>query len=64
MQKTRTIMLSEDLCLRAEQRFRKFQTADALLVFVLEQLLVDEAILTDRKEEAIIEKRLQDLGYL
>jgi hypothetical protein len=64
MQKMRTIMLSEDLCLRAEKRFGNLQTAEALLTFVLEQLLSDGAILMDQKEEEIIEKRLRDLGYL
>lgn len=64
MQKMRTVTLPEDLCLRAEQRFRSFQTTESLLTFVLQQLLLDEAILTDQKEAEIIEKRLRDLGYL
>jgi len=65
MTATRQISLPEELCASVEQRFgKRFQTIDALLEFVLRELLRDDAEKLDEKEKAILEQRLRDLGYL
>lgn len=61
----RTINLPADLCARAEQKFAaRFASADQLVIFVLEQLTKDPAAELDQSEQALIEARLRDLGYL
>ncbi|MGA9530104.1 MAG: hypothetical protein WBS24_18465 [Terriglobales bacterium] len=65
MTATRQISLPEELCASAEQRFSaQFQTLEALLDFVLRELLRDDAEKLDEKEKAILEQRLRDLGYM
>jgi hypothetical protein len=65
MTATRKISLPEELCASAEKRFGKqFQTIEALLEFVLRELLRDDAEKLDEREKAILEQRLRDLGYL
>jgi len=61
----REVRLPEDLCIAAEQKFRKkFSRLEDLLVFVLEDLVRDDASKLDQAEERIIEERLKELGYL
>ena len=61
----RNISLPEDLCALAEQKFgAQFQSIEALLEFVLRELLADDAEKLDVNEKAILEKRLRDLGYI
>jgi hypothetical protein len=61
----RNVSLPEELCASAEQKFgAKFQTVEALLEFVLQELLRDDAEKFDEKEKAILEQRLRDLGYI
>lgn len=61
----RNISLSADLCAAAEQKFgAQFQSVEALLEFVLQELLADDAEKLDQNEKAILEKRLRDLGYI
>jgi hypothetical protein len=61
----RNISLPEDLCASAEQKFgAQFQGIEALLEFVLRELLADDAEKLDQDEKAILEKRLRDLGYI
>ena len=61
----RNISLREDLCTAAEQKFgAQFQSVEALLEFVLQELLADDAEKLDQKEKEILEKRLRDLGYI
>ncbi len=61
-----TFQLPDDLCRRIEARFigTRFQTLEALIGFVLEELLRDEAQQLDTLEERIVEQRLRDLGYI
>ena len=65
MNDKRQIILREDLCSAAEQRFGKqFQSVEALLEFVLQELIRDDAGKLDQKEKEILEQRLRDLGYI
>jgi len=61
----RQVSLPEELCAVAEQRFgAQFKGIESLLEFVLQELLRDDAQKLDRKEQAILEQRLRDLGYI
>jgi len=65
MNSTRSISLPEELCQAAEQKFaQRFGTVEELLTSVLKQLLRDDALQTDEKEQQIVEERLKALGYI
>ncbi len=62
---TRALRLPNNLCLAAEQRYSgRFANLEQLLIFVLEQLLKNDTAEMDKAEEAVIEQRLKDLGYI
>jgi hypothetical protein len=58
--------LPEELCRRLEERFGSSERPDveAILTFVTKELLKDEAVELDAREESLIKKRLEELGYL
>jgi hypothetical protein len=61
----RNLQLPEDLCAAAENRFgHEFGGLEGLLVFVLNDLLRDEANSADQSEQKLVEERLRELGYL
>jgi hypothetical protein len=61
----RQVSLPEGLCAAAEQRFGgEFQSVEALIEFVLRELLRDDARKLDLQEKEILEQRLRDLGYI
>jgi hypothetical protein len=61
----RVVVLPENLCTAAEQRFgSKFGSITDLLTFVLTELLSDEAAPLDESEQKAVEQRLKDLGYI
>jgi len=61
----RQLSLPEDLCAAAEQRFGpSFNNLEALLEFVLQELTRNDAESLDRAEQAILEERLRNLGYI
>jgi hypothetical protein len=61
----RQISLPEELCVLAEQRFvARFQNLETLLEYVLRDLTRNNAEALDQAEQAILEKRLRDLGYI
>lgn len=63
--KTRQVQLPCQLCEEAERQFgADFASVDELLAFVLEALLKDPTAPMGDSEQAVIEKRLRDLGYL
>jgi hypothetical protein len=65
MSTMRTISLPEELCLKAEQRFRhRYETVDDLLLAVMTELMRDDAAAMDVDEQKIIEERLKGLGYI
>jgi hypothetical protein len=62
---TRELRLPEELCRRAEDRFAaQHGSLEAFLVFVLRQVLRDDAARLDQADQEIIEQRLKDLGYI
>ncbi|HUA13882.1 MAG TPA: hypothetical protein VMG31_01190 [Verrucomicrobiae bacterium] len=65
MSETRTVQLPEDLCAGAEKKFgSSFACVEELLVFLLHNLLDDQAAAFDDAEQKFIEQRLHELGYL
>jgi hypothetical protein len=61
----RDLRLPAELCRDAEQRFAsRFGSLEELLVFVLQELLRDQATKMDQAEQRVIEQRLKDLGYI
>ena len=65
MTEMREVQLPAELCAAVEKKFAgKFASVEELLVFVLRDLLRDDAVQLDRNEQKLVEQRLRDLGYL
>jgi hypothetical protein len=65
MAEFRNIQLPEDLCRAAEEKFAgRFQNVEALLEFLLRDIVNDTATQLDEAEERIVEERLRALGYI
>jgi hypothetical protein len=65
MSEIRGVQLPADLCAAAEKKFAgTFGTLEELLVFILRDLLRDEASRLDQVEQRLVEQRLRELGYL
>ncbi len=63
--KMRNIQLPEALCEASERRFTpRFGTLEQFLVFLMQELLRDEAGQMDEAERRMVEERLKDLGYM
>jgi hypothetical protein len=61
----RKISLPEELCASAEQQFGvHFANLESFLEFVLRELVRNDTESLDVAEQAVLEKRLRDLGYL
>ncbi len=61
----RQISLPEELCALAEEQYgARFANVESLLEFVLGELLRRDTDVLDKAEQAALEKRLRDLGYL
>jgi hypothetical protein len=61
----RDIALPEELCKAVERRFgARFGSLPQFLVFVMQELLHDEAGQMDEAERRMVEQRLKDLGYM
>jgi hypothetical protein len=61
----RTVQLPENLCSAAEKKFSgTFTNVEELLVFILRDLLRDDAAKFDEAEQRFVEQRLRELGYL
>ena len=61
----RQISLPEELCASAEREFGvRFGGLELFLEFVLRELVRNDAEALDKAEQAVLEKRLRDLGYL
>jgi Arc/MetJ-type ribon-helix-helix transcriptional regulator len=62
---TRNIAVPEELCRRAEEKFAdRFSSTDELIVFLLRELLRNDALKMDEQEQKMIEERLRGLGYV
>jgi hypothetical protein len=65
MTEMRELRLPADLCESAEKKFaQRFGTVEELLIFILRDLLCDDAARFDQAEQKLIEDRLRDLGYI
>ena len=65
MSDVREIRLPEDLCFTAEKKFGgRFDSLDELVAFLLRELVSGDTAELDRSDQAAIEQRLKDLGYL
>jgi hypothetical protein len=65
MSESREIRLPEDLCAAAEKKFAgKFGSLDELVAFLLHELVHGDTLELDQAEQAAVEQRLKDLGYL
>jgi hypothetical protein len=65
MATNRNISLPEELCGKVEKRFgHRFGTLDEFMATVLGQLLREDALIMDTREQQIIEERLKGLGYI
>jgi len=65
MSESREIRLSEDLCAAAEKKFAgRFGSVDELVAFLLRDLVHGDTVELDQAEQAAVEQRLKDLGYL
>ena len=61
----RTVSLREDICRAAEQKFvHRFAGIEELLTAALQELVRDDALRLDEKEQQIIADRLKNLGYI
>ncbi|HET9407611.1 MAG TPA: hypothetical protein VFO39_10270 [Candidatus Sulfotelmatobacter sp.] len=65
MSQNRTVTLPEEVCAEAEKWMAgSFQNLEALLTFLLQEIVKDDAIKLDQAEEKIVEQRLKELGYI
>jgi hypothetical protein len=61
----RQVSLPEELCASAEQQFgARFGKLESFLEFVLRELVRNDAETLDKAEQAVLEQRLRDLGYI
>jgi hypothetical protein len=57
--------LPEDLCADAEKWLTgRFDDLEALLSFVLREIVRDDGSKLDRAEEELVQQRLRELGYI
>jgi hypothetical protein len=62
---SRQIAIPEDLCAAAKKRFGgRFPHVQDFVIFLLQELLRDTNVELDHAEQAAVEQRLRDLGYL
>jgi hypothetical protein len=65
MNETREIRIPSDLCDAAEKKFAgAFHSVDGLVAFVLKELVHGDTLDLDRADQAAVEQRLRDLGYM
>ena len=65
MTESRLVSLPQSLCAEAERQFKsQFDSVEALLVFILQEVTKADATQLDQHEIQMIEQRLRDLGYL
>jgi hypothetical protein len=65
LSESREIRLPADLCAAAEKKFgSRFSSAEELIVFLLQELIRGDTIELDQADQAVVEQRLKDLGYL
>jgi len=61
----RTVRLPEELCEEAEKWLNgHFESLEALISFLLQEVVKDDGSKLDRQEEELVQQRLRDLGYI
>ena len=64
-EETVEVRLPAELCQSALERFgSQFDSVEALVTFILNELLRSKAMKLDEAERRMIEARLKDLGYM
>jgi len=62
---TRDVSLPKELCERVERCFgSQFKSLEEFLVFVMTELVRDNAYRMDQDDQRMITARLRDLGYI
>jgi hypothetical protein len=65
MKEVRSVALPEELCSAVEEKFaHRFGGLEEILTAALTELVRDDALQMDEKEQQIIEERLKGLGYI
>jgi len=65
MASARMVSLPEELCSAVEQKFgQRFGSIEEAVSAILTELLRDDALIMDAREQQIIEERLKGLGYI
>lgn len=65
MTQYRTVQLPEDVCAQAEEWLKgRFDNIEALIDFLLREIMKDDGSTLDQREEEIVQQRLRDLGYI
>lgn len=65
MTDVRNVSLPENLCAAVEEKFgQSFGGLQEFLIFVLREMLNDQAGSMDEQEQRLVEQRLRELGYL
>ena len=65
MSESREVRIPEDLCTAAEKKFGdRFSSVEELVTFLLRELVSADTVELDQAEQAVVEQRLKDLGYL
>jgi hypothetical protein len=65
MDEMRNVALREELCRAAEEKFsHRFGSLEEFLTAALNELLRDDALKMDKREQQIVEERLKALGYV
>ena len=65
MDEMRNVALPEQLCRVAEEKFsHRFGSLEEFLTAALNELLRDDALKMDKREQQIVEERLKALGYV
>jgi hypothetical protein len=65
MSESRAVRIPEDLCAAAEKKFGdRFSNVEELVAFLLRELVNADTVELDQAEQALVEQRLKDLGYL
>ncbi len=65
MRELRSVELPADLCRLAEERFgKRLGPIEEILTAVLDELVRNDALKMDEREQIVIEERLKALGYV
>jgi len=65
MSESREIRLPIELCAAVEKKFGKtFGSIEEMVLFLLQELAKSETTELDRADQAVVEERLRELGYI